>query len=95
MRLSEKPPTADQLRADIDSGRTGDKVPGPDPAIAPLDTDDEAAGTPPSPQALAMARAFETSRPHHPPQCGLGAAWILIGFVVVLATAILAWGLMQ
>jgi hypothetical protein len=38
----------EQLRADIDSGRTGDKVAAPDPAMAPLGTDDEAAGTPPS-----------------------------------------------
>jgi hypothetical protein len=28
--------------------RTGDKVDWPDPAMAPLGTDDEAAGTPPS-----------------------------------------------
>jgi hypothetical protein len=40
--------TLDQLRADIDSGRTGDKVSAPDPGMAPLGTDDEAAGTPPS-----------------------------------------------
>ena len=35
-----------RLRADIDSGKTGDKSPGLDPAAAPLGTDDEAAGTP-------------------------------------------------
>jgi hypothetical protein len=34
----------EQLRADIDSGRTGDKVAHPDPAAAPLGADDEAAG---------------------------------------------------
>ena len=28
--------TLEQLRADIDSGRTGDKVSAPDPAMAPL-----------------------------------------------------------
>ena len=40
------PPTADaqRLRHDIDSGRTGDKIPVEDPAAAPLGTDDEAAG---------------------------------------------------
>ena len=37
---------AAQLRRDIDSGTTGDKVGWPDPAAAPLGTDDEAAGTP-------------------------------------------------
>jgi hypothetical protein len=38
-----------QLRGDIDEGKTGDKVPGFDPAAAPLGTDDEAGGatTPP------------------------------------------------
>jgi hypothetical protein len=38
-------PTPEQLRSDIDHGRTGDKVNFPDPAAAPLGTDDEAAGT--------------------------------------------------
>ncbi len=33
-----------QLRADIDAGRTGDKVAYPDPAAAPLETDAEAGG---------------------------------------------------
>ncbi|WP_109109709.1 hypothetical protein [Azospirillum sp. TSO35-2] len=38
---------ANRLRADIDRGLTGDKVPATDPAAAPLGTDDEAAGTAP------------------------------------------------
>jgi hypothetical protein len=36
-----------RLKHAIDSGDTGDKVPGFDPAAAPLGTDAEAAGTPP------------------------------------------------
>lgn len=36
---------AHRLRAAIDRGETGDKVAFPDPAAAPLGTDDEAAGT--------------------------------------------------
>lgn len=36
-----------RLRAAIDRGETGDKVAFPDPAAAPLGTDDEAAGTGP------------------------------------------------
>lgn len=40
------PPTVDRLRSDIDEGRSGDKVRFPDPAAAPLGSDDEAAGTP-------------------------------------------------
>jgi hypothetical protein len=34
---------AERLRHKIDSGQTGDKVGNPDPAMAPLGTDDEAA----------------------------------------------------
>ena len=48
-----------QLRGDIDSGRTGDKVGGFDPAAAPLGTDEEAAGTPVPSDAVALARAQE------------------------------------
>lgn len=47
------------LKADIDSGRTGDKNPGFDPGLAPLGTDDEAAGTPPSAFRVALARQYE------------------------------------
>lgn len=39
----------DRLRHDIDNGRTGDKVAFPDPAAAPLGTDDEAGGSAPAP----------------------------------------------
>jgi hypothetical protein len=41
-----EPAQTDRLRADIDRGRTGDKVPASDPSAAPLGTDDEAGGTP-------------------------------------------------
>jgi hypothetical protein len=85
--------TLEQLRADIDSGRTGDKVSAPDPAMAPLGTDDEAAGTPPSSAAIALTRGLETSNTHQPqPRTGLGHAWILIAFIVALAIAIVGWG---
>jgi hypothetical protein len=52
-------PTSAQLKADIDSGRTGDKVGVFDPGLATLGTDDEAAGRPPSPEAIAAARRQE------------------------------------
>ena len=51
--------TIDQLRHDIDSGRTGDKAPGFDLAVAPLGTDDEAAGTPVSAEVVGQLRAAE------------------------------------
>ena len=56
-----EPGTTDRLRHDIDRGRTGDKIPVIDPAAAPLGTDDEAAGTPPSRESVRLAEAQETS----------------------------------
>jgi hypothetical protein len=44
----------DQLRARIDSGSAGDKVPFPDPAAAPLGTDAEAEGYPPTRRELRL-----------------------------------------
>ena len=52
-------PTADRLREDINRGLTGDKVPFRDPAAAPLGTDDEAAGMPPTAEEVELARATE------------------------------------
>ncbi|HYD72939.1 MAG TPA: hypothetical protein VEF55_07355 [Candidatus Binatia bacterium] len=57
--MSKKKPTAAQLRGDINSGKTGDKTPGFDPAAAPMETDAEAGGAPPTPQEVAQARANE------------------------------------
>jgi hypothetical protein len=53
-------PTSAMLKGDIDSGRTGDKMPVFDPGLSPLGTDDEAAGTPPSAFRLALARHNES-----------------------------------
>ncbi len=83
----------DQLRGEIDRGRTGDKVAFPDPAAAPLGTDDEAAGTPVSPRAAATAERLETSRPHAAPVPvrvrGIGRAWIMVLFILIVAAAII------
>jgi hypothetical protein len=57
--LRDASPTTAQLKGDIDGGRTGDKNPVFDPALAPLGTDDEAAGRPPSPFRVALARHAE------------------------------------
>jgi hypothetical protein len=61
-RANWKGGSTEQLRRDIDSGRTGDKVDWPDPAMAPLETDDEAAGTPPPRERVRLARRHELSR---------------------------------
>jgi hypothetical protein len=82
----------ERLRHDIDSGRTGDKIDWPDPAAAPLGTDEEAAGTPVPSLVAEAARRRETGD-HRPRRRGIGAAWILISFVTVAVTCILIWGL--
>jgi hypothetical protein len=51
-------PTSAKLKHDIDRGRSGDKN-AVDPAAAPLGTDDEAAGTPPTRRQLNMAHRSE------------------------------------
>ena len=55
----------DQLRHEIDSGNTGDKVKALEPAAAPLGTDEEAAGTPISAEAVTIAYRAEVSHPEH------------------------------
>ena len=56
--------TVERLRADIDSGRTADKVAASDPASAPLGADDEAAGKPAGIRAVrqAMLQSHSPSR---------------------------------
>lgn len=51
--------TPSQLRRDIDTGKGRDKVDHPDPAAAPLGTDDEAAGTPVTQEQMELARQHE------------------------------------
>jgi hypothetical protein len=83
---------AARLRADIDRGRTGDKVDWPDPAAAPLGTDDEAAGTPTDAHVIEQTRTAEHIGSASSPQRnrGLGAAWILIVIIVLAAAGLLA-----
>jgi hypothetical protein len=56
--MSRRSTTA-QLKADIDSGATGDKTPDYDPGLSQLGTDDEAAGRPPSAERIDLARYHE------------------------------------
>lgn len=57
--MTSKPSNAAQVRGDIDAGRTGDKARGVDPAAAPMETDAEAGGAPPSAAEVEQARALE------------------------------------
>jgi hypothetical protein len=56
----------DEPRAKIDRGETGDKVAFPDPALAPLGTDAEAGGHPPTSEETEMALKEETRWPSGP-----------------------------
>jgi hypothetical protein len=87
--------TIARLRADIDRGRTGDKVDWPDPAAAPLGTDDEAAGTRLDASVVERAHAAENARGAGRPDRRLGATWILIVLIIAIAGAIgfLGWAL--
>ncbi len=62
MRPHSDKATTDQLRNDIDAGRTGDKVPFGDPAAAPLGTDEEAAGASPDPRTVESVRRAEQGK---------------------------------
>jgi hypothetical protein len=83
-------PTTDRLRHDISRGRAGDKVDFPDPAAAPLGTDDEAAGTPPSPQATKLAYDLEIGRPVSSEQAHRieGAVYVFAAVIIGLALGI-------
>lgn len=59
--------TSAQLKHDINSGLTGDKVNFFDPAAAPLGTDEEAGGMPPTPEEIHQARMAERSQPYDSP----------------------------
>ena len=87
-RKRGEPPNADQLRAAIDSGKTGDKVAFPDPAAAPLGTDAEAAGAPPASAELNQAFTAEagaTSRSG--PRRRSRALPMVMGFLCLIAAA--------
>ena len=55
-----------QLKQDIDSGATGDKVPVLDPSSTPLGTDAEAAGFPVPPETMAALREAERAERRSP-----------------------------
>lgn len=85
-------PTTSMLKADINSGRTGDKNPVFDPGLSPLGTDDEAAGHPPSAFRVALARRIETVSRWSKGARATGAAHnkqdgfptIFVGFIVAV-----------
>ena len=81
-----KAPTTDQIRADIDSGATGEKVGFPDPAAAPLGTDAEAGGTPPTAAERKLAAASQPRVRREVPRNG---PIIYLGVFLVIAALVL------
>jgi hypothetical protein len=83
--------TTAELKAEIDAGRTGDKVDARDLAAVPLGTDDEAAGTLDTQARIALARATELPPgPRHPKEKPVYGLWVwAIGAVVLAAAAYL------
>jgi len=79
--------TAAQLKDDIDSGRTGDKVQVIDPAAAPVGTDEEAAGTPVAPETISQARQTESATPRSSADWSGPVIWLAV--VTGLATALI------
>ena len=88
---TDRPGNPDLLRADIDAGRTGDKVAYPDPAAAPLGTDAEAAGTPPANSQVHNARVDERAHdsPRGEPTQSKNRAWLPAVFAAVLVVALI------
>ncbi len=87
--------TVSQLKNDIDSGLTGDKVAAGDPGLSPLGTDDEAAGRPTSPERVAMARKQEQkigriATANDKPKSSIPVIAI-IGMIVVVAVVVVVF----
>jgi hypothetical protein len=81
-------PTSAQLRHGIASGQSGDKISNIDPAAAPLGTDDEAGGNPPTQQQLVQAAAHELQRKPKPPlQVERGPIAIMVGSAALLVAS--------
>jgi len=74
-----------KLRADIDSGRTGDKVDASDPATVPLGTDAEAGGPPTDAKAASHARHAELAGPETPRRRDWKYLLIFPGAVALIA----------
>ena len=85
-RANAHPPTADRMRHDISRGKAGDKVDHPDPAAAPLGTDDEASGKPWSIEELRTAAATAPSK--LPEKSAFGAVMIYAAIVLVIIAVV-------
>lgn len=85
--------TTDKLRHDISRGRAGDKVDWPDPAAAPLGTDDEAAGHSATPSQIAEAHKEEVLKAPVKSENKRDNGVLLYGAVISLLMGSVAVGL--
>jgi len=76
--------TVEQARAEIDAGLTSDKIAGSDPAAAPLGADDEAAGTPVSPDRTPEVGQRAAPAPRDARR-RVAAAWLVAAAALALA----------
>lgn len=94
-RPAPDPSAAARLRHAIDSGNTGDKVNYPDPAAAPLGTDDEAAGTRPAITDADIRN--ETTRPPEPQRrwipsaLGERSVWLVLAVFLFTLAILMGW----
>ncbi|WP_375450709.1 hypothetical protein [uncultured Devosia sp.] len=79
-------PTTEQLRDRIDKGETGEKIAMPDPATAPLGTDAEAGGQPPTGPELRLAEASSPKQPERVHRVKGGS--IYLGLVAMLGAGV-------
>jgi hypothetical protein len=86
MATPNKGPNAERLRAFIDRGAAKDKVLMGDPAAAPLGTDEEAAGTSPTPEQVAAAAQMELAR--RVPQERNRTSTVVLALVVALTVLV-------
>jgi hypothetical protein len=87
--------TSEQLRIAIDSGLADDKVRYPDPAAAPLGTDSEAAGTPPTAEQVNSAYRHEVRRAEPRGPLFSGATFyvaVIMGIGAILTIALIFTG---
>ncbi len=93
MAEGDRHSTVAQLKDDIDSGRTGDKVANADPGLSPLGTDDEAGGNAMTPDQIDIARKTEakTFAPVADTRPGGWVSWLIPGLVGLLVLALAAF----
>jgi len=83
---------ADQVRSDIDHGRTGDKVNYPDPAVAPLGTDAEAGAAQHAMRQDVGERQFVVTQ-QTPALLEGGPAYILVTAIIVALLVVMYYAI--